>query len=65
MLVDAINHRLPGKATPSTIEGPFHVPNAPSITNGGSMADGAPGIPCFVTGAVLGLGGEAGRGGDA
>jgi hydroxyquinol 1,2-dioxygenase len=58
MLVDAINHRLPGKATPSTIEGPFHVPNAPSITNGGNMADGAPGIPCFVSGTVRGLGGE-------
>jgi hydroxyquinol 1,2-dioxygenase len=58
MLVDAINHRRPGAATPSTVEGPFHVPNAPSITNGGNMAEGAPGIPCFVTGTVRGLGGE-------
>jgi hydroxyquinol 1,2-dioxygenase len=58
MLVDAINHRRPGKATPSTVEGPFHVPDAPPIAHGGSMAKGAPGVPCFVTGTVRGLGGE-------
>src|SRR5436190_2907714 len=58
MLVDAINHRRPGAATPSTVEGPFHVPDAPPIANGGSMAEGAPGIPCFVTGTVRGLDGE-------
>ena len=29
MLVDAINNRRPSGATPSTVEGPFHVPNAP------------------------------------
>src|SRR5436190_13569220 len=58
MLVDAINHRRPGAATPSTVEGPFHVPNAPSITNGADMAQGAPGVPCFVTGTVRGLDGE-------
>jgi hydroxyquinol 1,2-dioxygenase len=57
MLVDAINHRQPSGATPST-EGPFHVPNAPSIANGGNMAEGCPGIPCFVTGTVRGLDGE-------
>src|SRR5229473_631866 len=43
MLVDAINHRRPGGATPSTVEGPFHVPNAPAIAHGGDMAAGAPG----------------------
>jgi hydroxyquinol 1,2-dioxygenase len=58
MLVDAINHRQPGGATPSTVEGPFHVPNAPPVANGGNMADGAPGIPCFVTGTVRGLDGQ-------
>ena len=58
MLVDAINHRQPGGATPSTVEGPFHVPNAPPVANGGNMAEGAPCIPCFVTGTVTGLGGE-------
>jgi hydroxyquinol 1,2-dioxygenase len=59
MLVDAINHRQPGDATPSTVEGPFHVPNAPSIANGGNMAEGCPGIPCFVSGTVRSLNGEA------
>src|SRR5262249_50241388 len=34
------------------------VPNAPPIANGGNMAQGAPGIPCFVTGTVRGLDGE-------
>jgi hydroxyquinol 1,2-dioxygenase len=58
MLVDAINHRRPGAATPSTVEGPFHVPNAPPIANGGDMAQGAPGMPCFVTGKVTGLDGK-------
>ena len=47
-----------GAATPSTVEGPFHVPNAPPIANGGNMAEGCPGIPCFVTGTVRGLNGE-------
>jgi hydroxyquinol 1,2-dioxygenase len=58
MLVDAINHRQPGEATPSTVEGPFHIPNAPPVANGGNMAQGAPGIPCFITGTVRGLDGE-------
>jgi len=59
MLVDAINHRRPSGATPSTVEGPFHVPNAPAFGNGANMAVDAPGIPCFVTGKVSGLAGEA------
>jgi hydroxyquinol 1,2-dioxygenase len=58
MLVDAINHRRDSGATPSTVEGPFHVPNAPEIADGGDMAKGAPGITCFVTGKVRGLSGE-------
>src|SRR5919201_218314 len=58
MLVDAINHRQPSGATPSTVEGPFHVPDAPAMSHGGNMAQGAPGIPCFVTGMVRGLDGE-------
>jgi hydroxyquinol 1,2-dioxygenase len=58
MLVDAINHRGSGKATPSTVEGPFHVPNAPEFENAADMAKGAPGFPCFVTGTVRGLDGE-------
>ena len=59
MLVDAINHRLDSGATPTTVEGPFHVPNSPVIANGGDMAKGAPGIPCFVVGRVRDLDGKA------
>ena len=58
MLVDAINHRRPSGATPSTVEGPFHVPDAPAVANGGNMAANAPGIACFVSGTVRGLSGE-------
>ena len=58
MLVDAINHRRPSQATPRTVEGPVHVANAPAIADGGDMAQGAPGIPCFVSGMVRGLNGE-------
>ena len=31
MLVDCINHRLSGEATPTTVTGPFHVHNSPSL----------------------------------
>jgi hydroxyquinol 1,2-dioxygenase len=58
MLVDALNHRLAGGATPTTVEGPFHVPNAPAVANGGDMAKGAPGIPCFISGKVRDLDGR-------
>ncbi len=59
MLVDAINHRLQSKATPTTVEGPFHIPDSPEFEDGGNMAQGAPGIPCFVTGIVRDLDGKA------
>lgn len=62
MLVDAINHRQSGRATPSTVEGPFHVPDAPEFENAANMAKGAPGFACFVTGTVCGLDGEAAAG---
>jgi hydroxyquinol 1,2-dioxygenase len=58
MLVDAINHRQQNGATPSTVEGPFHVPDAPAFGNGANMAADAPGIPCFCIGKVSTLGGE-------
>ena len=58
MLVDDINNRRVAGATPSTVEGPFHIPNAPEVADGGDMAKGAPGIPCFVSGTVRGLAGE-------
>ena len=58
MLVDALNHRRPSGATPSTVEGPFHIPDAPAMSNGANMAANAPGIPCFCVGKVHGLAGE-------
>src|SRR6201987_3535854 len=58
MLVDSINHRLDSGATPTTREGPFHVANAPEVADGGDMAKGAPGIPCFVVGKVRDLDGK-------
>jgi hydroxyquinol 1,2-dioxygenase len=58
MLVDSINHRLDSGATPTTVEGPFHVPNSPEVPHGGDMAKGAPGIPCFVSGKVRDLDGR-------
>ena len=58
MLVDDINNRRVPGATPSTVEGPFHIPNSPEFADGSDMANGAPGIPCFVTGKVTGLDGK-------
>ncbi len=58
MLVDAINNRLDTGATPTTVEGPFHIADAPEMANGADMAKGAPGIPTFVTGTVRGLDGK-------
>jgi hydroxyquinol 1,2-dioxygenase len=52
MLVDAINHRLSSKATPTTVTGPFHIHDSPEVANGESMSGEAPGIPCFVEGKV-------------
>src|SRR5260370_7955039 len=49
LLVDAINHRRPGGATPTTVEGPFHVPNAPAMPPGSHLAQPPPGILCFLT----------------
>jgi len=58
MLVDAINHRLSSKATPTTVTGPFHIEDSPEIANGADMAAGAPGIPCFVQGTVKDMDGK-------
>jgi hydroxyquinol 1,2-dioxygenase len=58
MLIDDINNRRVAGATPSTVEGPFHIADAPEVAHGASMAGKAPGIPCFVTGTVRGLDGK-------
>jgi len=58
MLIDAINNRLESGATPTTVEGPFHVPASPEFADGADMAKNAPGVPCFVTGTVRDLDGK-------
>jgi hydroxyquinol 1,2-dioxygenase len=58
MLVDAINHRRDQKATPNTVEGPFHIPGSPELADGESMSKDAPGTPCFVVGKVTDLNGK-------
>src|SRR4051812_42345023 len=58
MLVDSINHRLASEATPTTVTGPFHIHDSPELADGANMAEGAPGIPCFVTGQVRDIDGR-------
>ncbi len=57
ILVDAINHRVPDAATPSTVVGPFHIPDSPDFDSGANMAAGAPGTPLVLTGTVSSLDG--------
>ena len=52
MLVDAINHRMPEGATPTTVLGPFFVENAPELPNGAKIAEGAPGERLHISGRV-------------
>jgi len=40
MLVNAINHRFPTGATPSTVMGPFHIEGSPEMPMGANLADG-------------------------
>jgi hydroxyquinol 1,2-dioxygenase len=58
ILVDAINHRLPAAATPTTVVGPFHIHDSPEFKNGENMAAGAPGVPLVLTGTVRTLEGR-------
>ncbi len=58
MLVDCINHRLPGGATPTTVTGPFHIHDSPDLDDGGDIARGAPGELCFIVGSVRDLAGK-------
>lgn len=60
MLVDFINYGKAGKATESTVLGPFFVEGAPGMPLGASIArPGTAGEPCAVSGTVKGLSGEA------
>jgi hydroxyquinol 1,2-dioxygenase len=58
ILVDAINHRLPDRATPSTVMGPFHIHDSPAFENGANMAADAPGVPLVLSGTVRSLDGK-------
>ncbi len=58
MLIDCINHRLPGEATPTTVTGPFHVHDSPDFADGADIAKGAPGELCYIAGSVRDLAGK-------
>jgi len=53
MLVDAINHRAPARATESTVFGPFYRPGAPELPNGANLVADLPGDPTLFSGRVL------------
>ncbi len=48
----AVNNEAYGDATEATVFGPFFTEHAPFIENGGDIAGGAPGRPCWVEGTV-------------
>ncbi|HTW12966.1 MAG TPA: dioxygenase [Solirubrobacteraceae bacterium] len=48
----AINNEAYANATEATVLGPFFVEGAPAIEQGGDIAFGAPGQPCWVEGSV-------------
>jgi hydroxyquinol 1,2-dioxygenase len=50
MLVDAINHRLPGKATETTVLGPFYVQAVPEHALGDDISGGMAGEPLLFEG---------------
>jgi hydroxyquinol 1,2-dioxygenase len=58
MLVVGLNHRRPPEATESTVFGPFFIEGSPAFENGDDLANGAPGIPCHVSGVVRSVEGE-------
>lgn len=58
MLVDAINHRRPGGATPNTILGPFYVAGSPRYALGANICLDGKGEPMIVAGRIGGIDGE-------
>ncbi|WP_201192474.1 dioxygenase [Pseudomonas fluorescens] len=58
MLVDAINHRLPSKATHSTVLGPFFVSDAPRVPSGAMISRPEDGPPLRIEGSVASVTGE-------
>jgi len=59
MQVVAVNNEAYQDATEATVFGPFFVEAAPLIEQGGDMAFGAVGEPCWVVGSVRGTDGAA------
>jgi hydroxyquinol 1,2-dioxygenase len=58
MLVDAMNHRFPEGATPSTVIGPFHIDDSPEMAMGANVAEGLAGEPTFLVGSVRDMNGK-------
>jgi len=58
MLVETINHRAAGRATESTVTGPFHVVDSPPRELGADISVPGSGDPCLVSGRVAGPAGE-------
>jgi hydroxyquinol 1,2-dioxygenase len=58
----AINNEAYANATEATVFGPFFVDDAPRIDNGGDIAGGATGRPCWVEGTVTDTSGRPVRG---
>src|SRR3954470_5304462 len=59
ILVDRINHQVPGSATETTVLGPFYRPGAQELPPGGNMATIDPtGIPLLITGRVVDVTGK-------
>lgn len=63
-LVAAQNNAKPEGCTEATVFGPFFVAGAPDVRNGDDIANGACGEPCFVSGTIKGIDGEAIAGAD-
>lgn len=54
----AINNEAYGDATEATVFGPFFAEGSPEVGNGGDIAFGAAGEPCWVQGTVRDTGGQ-------
>ena len=58
MLTVGINAPVSAGATESTVFGPFFVDDSPEIAPGGDLAQGAKGMPCWVSGQVRSVDGS-------
>lgn len=58
MLVDALNHRLPGAATETTVLGPFYVKHAPELARGAHMSESDEGPLLLIEGSVKNVSGQ-------